>query len=73
MLTEHAQDPIAAALVDRLLSFKRVLEVTSLSRATLYRKIGDGSFPVPLKIGGSRVAWKERDIAEWIARQPRAA
>lgn len=73
MLTEHAQDPIAAALVDRLLSFKRVLEVTSLSRATLYRKIGDGSFPAPLKIGGSRVAWKERDIAEWIARQPRAA
>ena len=60
MLTEHAQNPIAAVLADRLLPFKRVLEVTSLSRATLYRKIGDGSFPAPLKIGRSRIAWRER-------------
>ena len=73
MLTEHAQNPIAAALVDRLLPLKRVLEVTSLSRATLYRKIEDGSFPAPLKIGRSRIAWRERDIIDWIARQPRAA
>ena len=73
MLIEHAQSPIAAALADRLLPFKRVLEVTSLSRATLYRKIGDGSFPAPLKIGKSRVAWRERDIVDWLARQPRAA
>ena len=73
MLIEHAQSPIAAALADRLLPFKRVLEVTSLSRATLYRKIGDGSFPAPLKIGRSRIAWRERDIVDWIARQPRAA
>ena len=73
MLIEHAQSPIAAALADRLLPFKRVLEVTSLSRATLYRKIGDGSFPAPLKIGKSRVAWREKDIVDWLARQPRAA
>lgn len=73
MLIEHAQSPIAAALADRLLPFKRVLEVTSLSRATLYRKIGDGSFPAPLKIGRSRIAWRERDIVDWLARQPRAA
>ena len=73
MLIEHAQSPIAAALADRLLPFKRVLEVTSLSRATLYRKIGDGSFPAPLKIGRSRIAWRERDIVDWIARQPRTA
>ena len=73
MLIEHAQSPIAAALADRLLPFKRVLEVTSLSRATLYRKIGDGSFPAPLKIGRSRIAWRERDIVDWIARQPRTS
>ena len=73
MLIEHAQSPIAAALADRLLPFKRVLEVTSLSRATLYRKVADGSFPAPLKIGKSRVAWREKDIVDWLARQPRAA
>ena len=73
MLIEHAQSPIAAALADRLLPFKRVLEVTFLSRATLYRKIKDGSFPAPLKIGRSRIAWRERDIVDWIARHPRTA
>jgi prophage regulatory protein len=72
MLEQNPQPAVTPMFVDRLLSFKRVLEVTSLSRATLYRKIGDGSFPAPLKIGNSRVAWKEREIAEWIAQQPRA-
>ena len=64
--------PTAVSL-DRLLPIARVVEETTFSKATVYRKVADGSFPAPLKIGKSRVAWRERDIVDWLARQPRAA
>ena len=63
----------AAPALDRLLAMPAVVHLTSLSKATVYRKVADGSFPAPLKIGKSRVAWRERDIVDWLARQPRAA
>ena len=62
----------AAPALDRLLAMPAVVHLTSLS-GTVYRKVADGSFPAPLKIGKSRVAWRERDIVDWRARQPRAA
>lgn len=54
------------AHLDRLLPMVAVMDATSLSKATVYRKIGDGSFPAPLKIGKSRVAWRQSDVAKWI-------
>lgn len=36
------------------------------SRATIYRKIENGSFPRPLKIGANRIAWLASEIDEWI-------
>ena len=62
--------PCGSALAtspDRLLPITRVIDLTSFSKATIYRKIADGTFPRPLKIGKSRVAWRESEIAAWIA------
>ena len=70
--SSRAEGCVAPAL-DRLLAMPAVVHLTSLSKATVYRKVADGSFPAPLKIGKSRVAWRERDIVDWRARQPRAA
>ena len=47
--------------VDRLLPMAEVMARTSFSKATVYRKISDGSFPAPRKIGKSRVAWLEAE------------
>ena len=58
--------------VDRLLPMPKVMDLTSLSKATVYRKVADGSFPAPFKIGKSRVAWLEADIAGWIKSRTRA-
>jgi prophage regulatory protein len=44
-----------------------VIDLTSFSKATIYRKVADGTFPRPLKIRKSRVAWRESDIVAWIA------
>lgn len=52
---------------DRLIPITGVIDLTSFSKATIYRKVADGTFPRPLKIGKSRVAWRESDIVAWIA------
>ena len=49
----------------RCLSIKDVQHETSLSRATIYRRIAAQTFPSPRSTGGGRVVWIERDIEAW--------
>ena len=55
--------------LERLLRIATVVDLTSLSKASIYRKIADRTFPPPLKIGKSRVAWRQSVILSWIAEQ----
>jgi prophage regulatory protein len=71
LMTKKTQAPVAAP-ADRLLPMPKVMDLTSLSKATVYRKVADGSFPAPFKIGKSRVAWLEADITGWIKSRTRA-
>lgn len=41
---------------DRFLPEPAVMDITSLSHATLWRKERDGEFPKRIKISGNRVA-----------------
>lgn len=56
---------------DALLNRRQVIAVTSLSGPTLWRRCKDGSFPLPLKIGPNRVAWRASDVQIWIEGLPR--
>jgi predicted DNA-binding transcriptional regulator AlpA len=58
--------------LDRLISFEEVCQLTSYSRAQLYRKIGDKSFPPPKKLGRSRVGFPESEVRAWLRNLPRA-
>lgn len=49
-----------------LMPLRAVTQFTSLSRATLYRRMREGSFPKPLRIGENRVAWRYEDIEAWL-------
>lgn len=49
------------------LTKKQVVELTTLSAPTIWRKYRAGSFPRPISISAGRVAWRESDIREWIA------
>lgn len=51
---------------DRLLRLRAVTERVGMSKATLYRKIADGSFPKPVSIGGPSVRWRASDIDAWM-------
>ena len=60
----------------RFIRLPEVLSRTGYGRATIYRKMEDGSFPSSVKLGGpledpnvfdSRaVAWIEDEVEQWI-------
>lgn len=52
---------------ERIIRLRTVLDRTGLSRSTLYRKIGEGTFPrqVPISINGA--GWHESAVERWIA------
>lgn len=54
-------------MTDRILRLRDVINVTGLSRSTIYAEIAKTSFPRQVQLTGSRsVGWHERDIAQWI-------
>lgn len=55
------------AYSDRIIRLKTVLARTGLSRTTLYRKIGDGTFPKQVRISIHGAGWHESAINRWIA------
>lgn len=52
---------------DTLLRLPDVIRRTKLSRTTIYRRIGRGEFPAPVKIGENSSAWYESEVGAWIA------
>ncbi|ODU77183.1 MULTISPECIES: helix-turn-helix transcriptional regulator [Sphingomonadales] len=52
---------------DRIIRMKTVLARTGLSRTTLYRKMGEGTFPRQVKISVHGAGWRESAINRWIA------
>lgn len=58
--------------LDQLLSLPEVRQLTSKSRASIYRGMKDGTFPAALKIGKARIAWRSSDINNWMRRLPKS-
>ena len=50
----------------RILRLNAVLDLTGLSRSTLYRKIESGTFPRQLHISERCIGWRESDIQTWL-------
>lgn len=50
---------------DRFLRLNAVLDRTGLSRATLYRKLQQGTFPRQVKLAERCVGWRESAITDW--------
>jgi prophage regulatory protein len=51
---------------DRILRLKAVLDRTGLSRATLYRKIQNGTFPRQVRIAARCAGWRESAVNDWM-------
>ena len=53
-----------------ILRIEEVVQVTGLSKATIYRRIRDQQFPPPVKLGGPTtraVGWKFAAVDDWLA------
>ncbi|MGL6587440.1 helix-turn-helix transcriptional regulator [Aeromonas sp. FDAARGOS 1407] len=50
----------------KLIKLKDVTEMTTLSKATIYRLIKQGAFPPQISLGPRAVAWRLSDIVAWI-------
>lgn len=51
---------------DAILRLPEVLRRTGLAKTTIYRKAGEGSFPLPRKLSGRAVGWTEGEITSWM-------
>lgn len=50
-----------------ILRRREVEAKTGLSRSTIYQKIKDKQFPLPISLGAQSVGWIKSEIEEWIA------
>ena len=59
--------------LDKIIRTPEVMEVTGLSKTTIWRRVRGGDFLAPVKLGGpaSRsVSWKKAEIEDWIDSRP---
>jgi prophage regulatory protein len=52
---------------ERLIDKPVVLDITTFSDTTLWRRCKDGSFPAPVRISPGRVAWRASEVQGWMA------
>lgn len=51
----------------KIYKISNVCEITSLSKATIYREINKGKFPAPYQLTERSVGWLDSDINAWIS------
>jgi prophage regulatory protein len=56
-------------MLRRILRLPQVEEATGESRSTIYKRISEGEFPKPVKLGAKSVGWVEDEIAEYNERR----
>lgn len=56
---------MAPGPVDALMDFRAVSKATTLGKSTIRRKVTEGEFPAPTKLGRVNV-WRASAIQAWI-------
>ena len=59
--------------MDRMLRIPEVVEVTGLSRTTIWRRVKSGDFPPPVRLGSlatRSVGWPESQVKQWLDSRP---
>lgn len=51
----------------KLIRLRTVLEMTALSRSSLYRLMDADEFPKSIPLAGRCVAWVDEEVEDWIA------
>jgi len=59
---EHTPVPI-------IIRMREVLRMVGLSRATIYKRIKQGTFPAAVPLGDVAVGWLRAEVEQWITEQ----
>jgi len=49
-----------------LLKIQKVIELTTLSRSTIYRLVETGKFPRPVKLTTRTIGWVEEEVRDFL-------
>ena len=52
-------------MIRKILRLPQVEEATGESRSTIYKRISEGKFPKPVKLGTKSVGWVEEEVAAY--------
>lgn len=63
----HATAPAVVTKATVFLRLREVIARTGRTRSRIYVDMAAGSFPKPVRIGRSAVAWVESEIEDWAA------
>jgi len=56
----------------RILRLKQVAGIVGLGKSSIYRKVQEGTFPPPIKLGSARASgWISTEVFDWIDDQIR--
>ena len=50
----------------RIVRLKEVIDSTGLARSTIYKYIGENTFPKPVSLGDRCVGWLLSEVEDWI-------
>ncbi|MBF4433262.1 AlpA family transcriptional regulator [Vibrio anguillarum] len=50
----------------KVIRLKEVIELTGLSKSTIYRLTESNKFPKQLSLGERSVGWLESEVKEWL-------
>ena len=51
---------------ERLLTVDQVIELTGLSRASVYTEMRDRGLPRPVRVGSNSVRWRLSELIAWM-------
>lgn len=49
-----------------LFTLKDILEITRMSKSSIYRMMNKGEFPKSISLGGNCVRWRVSEIRKWV-------
>ena len=55
----------------KLINTRELTRIIGVSRATIYRWMDAGTFPMSIELSANRVAWLEDEVKDWINSRPR--
>ena len=59
-------------MIKKIYRLPEVMDMTGLSRSSIYLRVSTDEFPKPIKIGRRAIGWPEESIIAWQAKMMEA-